>query len=403
MKQLYFLLILTLSFGVYSQGYMTWNFQANTNTDENTGETTVTTAFGAQASESSYISSTDASATQGYLGYMGASFTGNNDGSATAPKGLPKANGQTSTFSQRYPNTVKKATGNSTPASDGATSPAIQSGKLHISVAFKEWLMTNDSGNTFELKIRSFDNGNNPSTIGNSPKTIMSLKLEQASVTSNGVSSTVPGVIRVVGQTWNNTTNGQFRNAGNLATGTANAVYNTPINIGVTIDYDTNTWAFWTGSPGDTSGFASPKGGISGTIPGTFGTTAAPIAAFDHLIVNVRRPAGGTATAEGTVGTEDYWIVDQIKIDTGTYTNTLSTEDLAMEDSFAIYPNPADNFVVLQNAKVGDKLDLFDVVGKKVKSFNVESESQQMDISELKTGVYFARSNQQEAIKIIKR
>ena len=228
----------------------------------------------------------------------------------------------------------------------------------------------------------------------------MSLKLEQATVSSGGVTSSVPGVIRVVGQTWNNTTNGQFRNAGNLATGTANAVYNTPINIGVTIDYDTDSWAFWTGSPGNTSGFDSPKSGISGTISNA---SFLPIAAFDHLIVNIRRPAGGTAQAEGTVGTEDYWIVDQIKIDTGTYTNTLSTEDLAMEDSFAIYPNPADNFVVLQNAKVGDKLDLFDVVGKKVRSFNVESESQQLDISDLKTGVYFARSNQLEAIKIIKR
>ena len=61
-----------------------------------------------------------------------------------------------------------------------------------------------------------------------------------------------------------------------------------------------------------------------------------------------------------------------------------------MEDSFTIYPNPADNFVILQNAKVGDKLDLFDVVGKKVKSFQVESESQQLDISELKTGVYLS-------------
>lgn len=396
MKQLYFLLIFTLSFGVYSQGYMTWNFQANTATDG-----TVSTAFGAQASESSYISETDPKATQAYLGYMGASFTPNNDGTATAPKGLPKNSGntRTATFSQRYPNTVRKESGSSVVASDPATSPAIQSGKVHISVAFKEWLMTNDSDNTFELKIRSFDNGNNPATTGSGPKTIMSLKLEQATVSSGGVTSTVPGVIRVVGQTWNNTTNGQFRNAGNLATGTANAVYNTPINIGVTIDYDTNSWAFWTGSPGNTSGFDSPKSGIGGTI----GSGVLPIAAFDHLIVNIRRPAGGTAQAEGTVGTEDYWIVDQIKIDTGTYTNTLSTEDLAMEDSFAIYPNPADNFVVLQNAKVGDKLDLFDVVGKKVRSFNVESESQQLDISDLKTGVYFARSNQLEAIKIIKR
>ena len=32
-----------------------------------------------------------------------------------------------------------------------------------------------------------------------------------------------------------------------------------------------------------------------------------------------------------------------------------------------------------------------------------DTESQQLDISDLKTGVYFARSNQLEAIKIIKR
>ena len=398
MKQLYFLLILTLSFDVYSQGYMTWNFQANTNTDAN-GQTTVTTAFGAQASESSYISETDPKTTQGYLGYMGASFVGNNDGTATAPKGLPKASGttKTATFSQRYPNTVKKdADGNV--AGDAATSPQINSGKVHISVAFKEWLMTNDSDNTFEIKIRSFDNGNNPATPGNQPKTILSLKLEQ--VKSGNPSVTTPNVVRVVGQTWNNTTNGQFRNAGEFAVGSGGAVWNTPTHIGATIDYDTNSFEFWTNSPGDTTGFATTNSGISGEITNN---NVLPIAPFDHLIVNIRRPAGGTAAAEGTIGTEDYWIVDQIKIDTGTYTNTLSTEDLATEDSFAIYPNPADNFVVLQNAKVGDKLDLFDVVGKKVRSFNVESESQQLDISDLKTGVYFARSNQLEAIKIIKR
>jgi nitrous oxidase accessory protein NosD len=87
-------------------------------------------------------------------------------------------------------------------------------------------------------------------------------------------------------------------------------------------------------------------------------------------------------------------------VDTVNYTASV---DEFMQSSFSVYPNPADNYIVLQNAIVGDKVVLFDVVGKKVKSFNVESESQQMDISELKTGVYFARSNQQEAIKIIKR
>jgi hypothetical protein len=109
------------------------------------------------------------------------------------------------------------------------------------------------------------------------------------------------------------------------------------------------------------------------------------------------------ASPSGNVGDDDYLIVDQIKVSAPNYVNTLSIDDFADDNSFNIYPNPADNFIVFQNAKVGDKVDLFDVVGKKVKSFNVESEIQQMDISELRTGVYFARSNQQEAIKIIKR
>jgi hypothetical protein len=59
--------------------------------------------------------------------------------------------------------------------------------------------------------------------------------------------------------------------------------------------------------------------------------------------------------------------------------------------------------VVLQNAKVGDNVTLFDVVGKQLRSFTVESESQQVDISDLNSGVYFASFNQQETIKILKK
>ena len=395
MKHLYLLIIFTLSFSVYSQGYMTWNFPANTDAEGN-----VTTGFGAQASESSYINADDPKASQQYLGYMGASFVGNDDGTATAPKGLPKATGQTRTasFSQRYPNTVKKAANSNVAASDPATSPQISSGKVHISVAFKEWLMSNDSDNTFEIKIRSFDNGNDPVVIGTGPKTILSLKLEQ--VKSGNPAVTTPNVVRVVGQTWNNTTNGQFRNAGEFPIGSGGAVWDTPTHIGATIDYDTNSWEFWTNSPGDTSGFATTKGGINGTIAQA---NALPIAPFDHMIVNIRRPAGGTAAAEGTIGTEDYWIVDQIKVDTGDYTNTLSTDDLAKEDSFTIYPNPADDFVVLQNVKVGGKLDLFNVVGKKIKSFKIESHNQRLDINGLNSGVYFVKVDDKAAAKFIKR
>ena len=397
MKHLYLLIIFTLSFSVYSQGYMTWNFQANTDADGN-----VTTGFGAQASESSYINADDPKSTQQYLGYMGASFVGNNDGTATAPKGLPKTSGQTrtATFSQRYPNTVKKAANSTVVASDPATSPQISSGKVHISVAFKEWLMSNDSDNTFEIKIRSFDNGNNPATPGTGPKTILSLKLEQVKTGQAPNIVRTPNVIRVVGQTWNNTQNGQFRNAGELPVGSGGAVWDTPTHIGATIDYENNSWEFWTNSPGDTSGFATTKGGISGTIASA---NALPIAPFDHMIVNIRRPAGGTAAAEGTIGTEDYWIVDQIKVDTGTYTNTLSTDDLAKEDSFTIYPNPADDFIFIQNLSTDSKVELFNVVGKNIKSFEIESHNQKLNINGLNSGVYFVKVDDKAAVKFIKR
>ena len=396
MKHLYLLIIFTISFSVYSQGYMTWNFQANTDMDGNvTG-----TAFGAQASESSYINANDAKATQAYLGYMGASFVGNDDGTATAPKGLPKNSGQTRTasFSQRYPNTIKKdADGNV--AGDPATSPAINSGKVHISVAFKEWLMSNDSDNTFEIKIRSF--GNAPA--GTQPKTILSLKLEQVKSGTGDNLVRTPDVIRVVGQTWNNTQNGQFRNAGELPVGSGGAVWDTPTHIGATIDYENNSWEFWTNSPGDTSGFATTKGGISGTIQQDMNETRLPIAAFDHMIVNIRRPAGGTAAAEGTIGTEDYWIVDQIKVDTGTYTNTLSTDDLVKEDSFTIYPNPADDFIFIENLSIDSKVELFNVVGKNIKSFEIESHNQRLNINGLNSGVYFVKVDDKAAVRFIKR
>ena len=397
MKHLYLLIIFTVSFSVYSQGYMTWNFQPTTDANGNvTG-----TAFGAQASESSYINADDAKASQAYLGYMGSSFVGNDDGTATAPKGLPKSSGQTktATFSQRYPNTVKKDS-DGVVAGDAATSPQISSGKVHISVAFKEWLMSNDSDNTFEIKIRSFDNGNNPATPGNQPKTILSLKLEQVKTGQAPNIVRTPNVIRVVGQTWNNTQNGQFRNAGELPVGSGGAVWDTPTHIGATIDYDTNSWEFWTNSPGDTSGFATTKGGISGTIASA---NVLPIAPFDHMIVNIRRPAGGTAAAEGTIGTEDYWIVDQIKVDTGTYTNTLSTDDLAKEDSFTIYPNPADDFIFIENLSIDSKVELVNVAGKKIKSFEIESHNQRLNISGLNSGVYFVKVDDKAAVKFIKR
>ena len=391
MKQLYFLLILTLSFGVYSQttgSVLTYNFDSATNAAG------FVTAY--DDAETSY---TGTKVQAGYLGILGVPATNHpgaikcpkDDGSSGLPK-LPTTNasgatvaGSTAWYSARFPNTS---------TNNGRTPfPSLNvdvSGKVHYSIAFKGWQITNGSNNNFQFNLKNSEN-----------KMIACIKIEQ----DKSEGAFVDDKVRIVGTLWNNTGAGKQYSVGHFGVGSGTNT-TTPVNVGITIDYVNDTWAFFTGTPGNIAGFT---GGTYSGHTGTFGTTDGTLAIStappipDFISFGFRRPAGGTNTTEGTVGTEDYIIIDQIKVHQGEYVNTLSTEDLAMEDSFAIYPNPADNFVVLQNAKVGEKLDLFDVVGKKVRSFNVESESQKLDISDLKTGVYFARSNQLEAIKIIKR
>lgn len=393
MKQLYFLLILTLSFGVYSQtqtkgSILTFNFDTKEDGSFITGY---------EAKETTY---TGSKAQVGYVGVLGDADP-NNSGAIKCPKStgassLPiptgKNQGKTNYYSARYPNTNLIDHDNDVDTPNQPKSPGLNvstASKVHFSVAFKGWKITDNSGNNFHFRLKTADN-----------KVIASIKLEQSQNSTGPVSNQV----RIVGNIWNNNANGTTKNAGHFGTGSGTST--TPVNIGITIDYLQNTWAFWTDNPGNTEGFTYNYGQISGTLGGsdtktTSVTTSPPI--VDHMQFVWTRPAGGSASQEGTVGTEDYIILDQIKVHQGNYVNTLSIDDFADDNSFNIYPNPADNFVVLQNAKVGDKLDLFDVVGKKVKSFQVESESQQLDISELKTGVYFARSNQLEAIKIIKK
>ena len=385
MKQLYFLLILTLSFGVYSQftgSVLTYNF------DTKTGGGFIT------AYDSDETTYTGTKLQAGYVGVFGDADP-NNLGAVKCPKSsgnssLPNPQtgnnlGKTSYFSARFPNT--KPTTSNGPGYPGLNVSVAS--KVHYSVAFKGWQITDNSGNNFQFNLKTADN-----------KVIATIKLEQS---KNADGDYLSDQLRIVGNIWNNNDAGTQKSAGHFGTGSG--ISTTPINIGITIDYESNSWAFWTGSPGNTSGFVFEYGGITGTL-GTATSTASvatspPIA--DHISFAWRRPAGGTASEEGIIGTEDYIIVDQVKVHQGNYINTLSIDDFTDDNSFNVYPNPADNFVILQNAKVGNKVDLFDVVGKKVKSFNVESEIQQMDISELKTGVYFARSNQQQAIKIIKR
>jgi hypothetical protein len=68
-----------------------------------------------------------------------------------------------------------------------------------------------------------------------------------------------------------------------------------------------------------------------------------------------------------------------------------------------VYPNPADQFIMLDGIIETASVDLFNITGQRVKSFSVLKSGEQMDISDLNPGVYFARVNETKAIKFIKK
>ena len=383
MKHLYFLLILTLSFGVHSQGVFTYNFDVTTN------DVGFKTAMDAADSTWGGVSTTNGGAANqtpgaaGYMGVIGVAATTENGfeapGCVLIPGSkLPLGSGSTNIYTQRYPNTTTNG---------GAASLNLSSGKVHFSIALQGWNLTSNSNNKLTFKFRDAN-----------ANVVAALTLRE--------DPNKAGQAQLIGNVYNATANGQQKSAGHF--GANSLVSTTSVVLGITIDYVQDTWEFWATEPGSVAGFTySGYAARTGTF-GATGTSTTSIAGVtvDHLTVVVQRPAGGTGSAVGTVGTADYWLLDKLKIHAPNYVDTVNytaSVDEFMQSSFSVYPNPADNYIVLQNAIVGDKVDLFDVVGKQLRSFTVESESQQMDISELKTGVYFARSNQQEAIKIIKR
>lgn len=69
----------------------------------------------------------------------------------------------------------------------------------------------------------------------------------------------------------------------------------------------------------------------------------------------------------------------------------------------AIYPNPAEHFIMIDGVDVNTNVDIYDISGKNVKSFTFESKSQQMDISDLVKGIYLARLNNEQTTLFIKK
>jgi Secretion system C-terminal sorting domain len=116
-----------------------------------------------------------------------------------------------------------------------------------------------------------------------------------------------------------------------------------------------------------------------------------------------------------TVNAADNWIPagvsDQTVVIRTNYQSSLSLENKNVNDaSLSIYPNPNDGFINVKHAfLVGTNpvLSIQDVSGKNVFSTKLIDNSQEVDVSSLVPGVYFATvfANHQtpKTIKIVKK
>ena len=87
-----------------------------------------------------------------------------------------------------------------------------------------------------------------------------------------------------------------------------------------------------------------------------------------------------------------YYRLKQVDLDGKfEYTNILSIEFESSKVDIQVYPNPASNYIVIENMEIGEAVQIFSVNGQLVKSFQIENDNQQIAITDLASGIYFIK------------
>jgi uncharacterized protein (TIGR02145 family) len=247
------------------------------------------------------------------------------------------------------------------------TSADLVDNKLHMSISFNSINIAD--GKLFKMFLK----GPNSSNANNQVQRAIGIYLDQ-----------VNGVIQVKKVGPNNSQYGAAAIVGDLG-----ATYDQSITLGVTLDWNAKTTDFWIGQPGGSDGLQNANNLSTGWTEAT-GDAAGYI--LDQLQFQVN-------LVDSSVE------VDQIKFSTGSYVNTLSSDNIIKEQSFVrMYPNPADNYIIFNGIQDESKVDLFNITGQIVKSFDLVSSWDQVDISYIDKGVYFVSVNNGEStIKLIKK
>jgi hypothetical protein len=171
-------------------------------------------------------------------------------------------------------------------------------------------------------------------------------------------------------------------------------IENNPITLGTTIDFNNNTTSFWVNSPGEYSanpwGLTSATGTHDNNQSVTWGANT--IAAAANIIL--KQLQFNIVSKDGTVN------VNQFKISTGDYENTLST-NLIEKNTLNIYPNPADDIINVFSAGEFGKVDIYNVSGQKVYSDKLMNNNS-LNVGHLDSGIYLIKSDNKYS-KFIKK
>jgi hypothetical protein len=89
----------------------------------------------------------------------------------------------------------------------------------------------------------------------------------------------------------------------------------------------------------------------------------------------------------------NYYRLRQIDFDGEfDYSGIVSIEFENENIQFKIYPNPATDFIIIKDLEEGEAVQIFDVVGKEVKAFQIQSSLHELPISDLPSGTYFIKT-----------
>lgn len=109
-----------------------------------------------------------------------------------------------------------------------------------------------------------------------------------------------------------------------------------------------------------------------------------------------------------TIGGQGYFVkvkLDNCESNSACVISTLSTNDFDLNTKLSIYPNPS-NSIFNIDIDANASIELYDIVGKKLKSDKIVTGTSQLDLSNFGSGIYLLKvtneSNQTKTVRLIK-